>query len=367
MQLPTRQELLDRVSRGLLKRVESPCGRLELFNYTPQCQFEGAWDNVTRQARGLIFEVSTGRCVARPFPKFFNHTEPHAVAEMPNRLPDSVSEKLDGSLGIGFVYDGEVWWCTRGAFESEQAQAAADMWSARYGNLSDFTREGTTLCVEILHPVSRVVVHYEQSELVLLAVRDVDGTDAGIATVQGLAARLGMRSALTSAPATAAKFKARADEHDDQFEGFVLRWDLPNGEPYRVKVKGAAYLATHRLLQGLTERRAADLWYAGISLPSSLSEEIRGWYAERCAEMDAASAALVESVDSVWTRVSTITDRKAFVQAVGPRSPEFRGCLARFLGKSHDYREQAYKLRFDNNSPRDCSDFESAVARQGVK
>ena len=63
------------VEAGLISRKVSPCGKLVLFDYTEKCQFEKAWDEITLNSRGSVYELSTGKLVARAFSKFFNWSE----------------------------------------------------------------------------------------------------------------------------------------------------------------------------------------------------------------------------------------------------------------------------------------------------
>jgi hypothetical protein len=61
-----------------------------------------AWTEVTLTCRGLIVD-ETGRVVARPLRKFFNHNQPGAPV-LGLDEPVSVTDKADGSLGI--IYEG---------------------------------------------------------------------------------------------------------------------------------------------------------------------------------------------------------------------------------------------------------------------
>src|SRR4030095_2830850 len=60
------------VVAGLLRTDRTDDGRLAIYTYTDQCVYENAWDEVTRNSRGHIFDLQTGECVAWAFPKFFN-------------------------------------------------------------------------------------------------------------------------------------------------------------------------------------------------------------------------------------------------------------------------------------------------------
>ena len=94
---------------GLLYKQTHPTLPLTIWNYTPAVQYGEKWDDVTLQCRGLVTGTE-GNVVARPFKKFFN-------LEENKHTPTSefeVFDKMDGSLGIMFKYNGEMVCATRG-------------------------------------------------------------------------------------------------------------------------------------------------------------------------------------------------------------------------------------------------------------
>lgn len=109
-------KLQDYVDRGLVVYQTHPTLPLKIFNYSRTCQYEGAWDEVTLQCRGLILD-DRNEIVARPFKKFFNIEEgKHTPTE-----DFEIYEKVDGSLITVFNYNGEWVVSSRGSFTSEQA------------------------------------------------------------------------------------------------------------------------------------------------------------------------------------------------------------------------------------------------------
>lgn len=44
---------------GLIDIKTHPDGGLVLLNYTEECQFQGAWDEVTKYCRGLMIDTLT--------------------------------------------------------------------------------------------------------------------------------------------------------------------------------------------------------------------------------------------------------------------------------------------------------------------
>ena len=88
---------------GLLYKQTHPTLPLTIWNYTPAVQYGEKWDEVTLQCRGLVTGTE-GNVVARPFKKFFN-------LEENKHTPTSdfeVFDKMDGSLGLMFKYNGEM-------------------------------------------------------------------------------------------------------------------------------------------------------------------------------------------------------------------------------------------------------------------
>lgn len=155
------------VKEGFVRKVISPCGQLMLFNYTDKCTYKRKWTKHTLNARGNVYEVSTGKVVARAFPKFFNFEElPVTRQRGLNKLKDfQVFEKMDGSLGILYFYDGDWHVNTRGSFMSEQAIKANQMLE-KY-EFQDL-KQNYTYLVEIIYPENKIIVDYGDEEKLVL-------------------------------------------------------------------------------------------------------------------------------------------------------------------------------------------------------
>jgi RNA ligase len=156
------------LAEGFLIESKHPVYPLRILNYSRKTQFEKFWNETTLMCRGLIIDEDY-YIVARGFPKFFNYEE-HKPEEIPS-LPFEVFEKMDGSLGICFRYEGEWIVATRGSFVSEQAIRAKKMLLKQFQAKGDIYPLGETLLVEIIYPENRIVCDYKGEEkLVLLAV-----------------------------------------------------------------------------------------------------------------------------------------------------------------------------------------------------
>lgn len=144
---------------------------LILFNYNREATFANTWNWFERQARGLIFDLNTGECVARPFEKFFNWGE---YGKFNNSGIYKITEKIDGSLGIGFFHKGYFRVVTRGSFTSPQSIWATYWLRDRMNSeLLMGKYQYYTYLFEIIYPENQIVVDYgTERKCVLLDVRD---------------------------------------------------------------------------------------------------------------------------------------------------------------------------------------------------
>jgi RNA ligase len=275
-------EFEKRVEEGLLRKSEKD--NLVLYGYTDACTFARAWDEYTKIARGLILNKETGEVVAKPFPKFFNlgEMEETFLVNLPN-IPYTVHEKVDGSLGIVFNYNGE--WCvsTRGSFYSDQAGVAKEL--LKNYSLSSLEQD-TTLLVEIIYPENKIIVNYgDVSELVILgAFSRKYGHEYDCDLLQYLSGSTGMRCAKTY-NYTIEQMIALQETMPKDEEGFVVRYE--NG--LRVKIKGKEYLRIAKLMSDLSpialwetmKNGKVDTFYL-----QQLPEELRADYEPYVVELE---------------------------------------------------------------------------------
>lgn len=255
-----------------------PSEPLSIANYTAQTQWEKAWDNVTRQCRGLIFNNQTLEVVARPWPKFFNWGElvdtvaSEQVREFSLDEPVRVFDKMDGSLGIAYtIADGTPFIATRGSFTSDQSFYANKILLEKY---PDWRPEpDLTYLFEIIHPNNRIVVDYRGMEdLVLLDILETDTGEPAIdyawmnwegPWVDELNADT-LREALELEPRPNA-------------EGIVVKFE---DDHTMLKIKQEDYVALHRIVTGLNERTVWETLSTGGSvgeLAKQLPEEFQSW------------------------------------------------------------------------------------------
>jgi len=220
---------------GLLYKQVHPSLPLTIWNYTETVQFEGKWDEITLMCRGLVTD-DKGNIVARPFSKFFNIEE----GKYTPTEKFEVWEKMDGSLGIVFWYQGQWILATRGSFTSDQAIKGTELLK-KYN--TDIMFRHLTFCFEIVFPQNRVVVDYGDYEgLVLLGTFDTSGKEYDIEMWREYGFDVvkkydGIKD-----------FKQLKEMVKNDQEGFVVKFS--NGD--RIKVKGVEYLRLHKIMTNMS-------------------------------------------------------------------------------------------------------------------
>jgi RNA ligase len=248
----TQAELDEMESQGYVRsRVHPDDNELWILNYTEKAAYEGYWNNVTLNCRGLIVDAF-GNLIARPFPKFFNYGQA-GCPTIDLDAPAVITDKLDGSLGILYRNrdTGKYAIATRGSFESDQAVHATEILNTKYANYTP--PGGITMLFEIIYPENRIVCDYgDMDDLVLLgSVHNASGDNWDGADLDwdwpGPVAEMfpyqTMREALAAEPRVGK-------------EGFVVNLFI---EGIRVKIKQEDYIALHRIVTGLNAR---SVWQA---------------------------------------------------------------------------------------------------------
>ena len=220
---------------GLLYKQVHPSLPLTIWNYTEKVQYENLWDEVTLMCRGLVTD-NEGDIVATPFQKFFNIEE--GKFEPTEKF--EVYEKMDGSLGIVFWYEGQWVVATRGSFTSDQAIKAREI-LRKYN--TDIMFRHLTFCFEIIYPENRIVLDYGDDEkLVLLGTFNKDGkeVDSEIWSQWGFD--------VVKKYDGIKDFRELKSMIKDNQEGFVVKFSNGN----RIKVKGLEYLRLHNIMTNVT-------------------------------------------------------------------------------------------------------------------
>jgi RNA ligase len=323
------------------KRVrpnDHPTLPLRLYNYTELAQYQKAWNDVTRICRGLIVHRVTGEIIARPFPKFFNHSEDqHPDFDLAE--PVTVTDKLDGSLGIIYpTGDGGLAVATRGSFTSEQAAHATKMLAEQYPDWRP--PSGVTALFEIIYPTNRIVLDYGDYEgLVLLGGVDIESGRTFTPwdfTWPGDRADVFPFDSFAEALAAGTRKNA---------EGFVVHF---RDSDVRVKIKQDDYVALHRIVTGWNERTIWERLASGQSLDlliEGLPDEFHKWATGIADGLTAKHGILLDGAAaehaSILDRLPDGWSRKDYALEAAKR-PLFRPALFQLLD-GRDISDWAWK------------------------
>lgn len=311
----------------LVYERRSPDGLL-LYVYTERCVYDGAWDETTVLARGLILDPASERVVATPFPKFFN------AGERGETLPDlafETTEKLDGSLIIVFHHGGRWRTATKGAFDSSQALWAQERLDRL--DLSGLT-PGTTYLAEAVYPENRIVVHYREAALVMLAAYAESGEELSYRALTEVGASLGWRLAGRHDFSSVSDLLSRAKSLPRTEEGFVIRF--ANG--HRVKVKGDEYKRIHALISRVTPLAMWEVMAAGDDLEAirrELPEEFWGDFDRIVDLLEAAKTKLIGGVADLAASIADLSDKEVGLR-LGTLDPALRGFVFPFRNGGGD-------------------------------
>ncbi len=247
---------------------------LILFDYSKSVQYEYDWDDITVNSRGIVFEESTGKVVARPFRKFWNYEE-HSDkygAKIPKAYHPNydgecmILDKSDGSCGICYFYNNKWYVNTPGSFQSEQA-----IWAKEYldENIkTELMNPNHTYLFEIIYPENRIVVDYGELKTLRLTgiIETQTGNEFWIDYLQQEAKKLGFDvvehfkfSSLDE------MFKARTNLSVNE-EGYVITYR--NG--FKFKLKGEEYCKVHKAACSITP---LSFWRATDYITMRVSNE----------------------------------------------------------------------------------------------
>jgi RNA ligase len=231
---------------------------LLIYNYSRTTQYDGIWDDITLNCRGLVLDLE-GNVIAKPFPKFFNYEEHKVDGSKLPPIPNEnfeVYEKMDGSLGIFFYYGGEWHMATRGSFTSEQAIKGMEL--MKNYNFEKLHTDYTYL-FEIIYNENRIVCNYDFEDIVLLGVINTKtGNEVNLYNdtedirIKNIISNIGFRTA-TLYKTWGEDWETLKKEISKDNEGYVI---LFSGG-MRMKIKGEEYVRLHRILTNFSTK---DIW-----------------------------------------------------------------------------------------------------------
>lgn len=240
-------------------------------------------NELVQECRGIIFDTTDWRIVARPFNKFFNVQEGHAACIDWNTA--KVQEKLDGSLMIVYFHEG-LWRVASsgtpdagGEVNNAPGTTFADLFWDTWNESGYLTRDlnpQLTYMFELMTKYNRVVVQHPKPRLVLIGIRNPETGQESYVHTPGLAERF---EAVKSFQLRTLEEVMASMEHFSglEQEGYVVVDDSFN----RVKIKHPSYLAAHHLVGGLSPKRLLEVVRAGET------PELLSYFPEWKSEADA--------------------------------------------------------------------------------
>lgn len=232
-----------------INRQKHPSEDLYIYNYSHGCQYAGAWNNETKQCRGLIMD-SNMNVVARPMSKFFGFEQATQLGETFPVEDFVITSKEDGSLATLFQVGGKPYIATRGSFTSDQANKANEILQSKYSHVKFDPK--LTYQFEIVYPENQIVLQYNGlTDLILITIIVTkSGTELPYTTVKKFADDNGFPIVKI--------FDGVADysklDVPDNAEGFVVFFPSTG---QRLKIKGAEYCRLHRLV---TQCNSKTIW-----------------------------------------------------------------------------------------------------------
>ena len=299
------QKLSERVATDVIYKISDGNG-LEIFNYGLTCQFDKTfWDNYSLISRGLILCPAKKKIVALPFPKFFNYGE--ITYDLP-KGSFSITEKVDGSLGIIYFWNDQWNVSTRGSFNSDQAKWAKD-WLYNNVDVSKLNTDLTYLA-EIIYQENRIVISYDFEGLVFLsAYNRENGLELSYDDICKCGSLLGLRVVKKYFYNSIEEIVAICKNLDHNSEGFVIQFL----DGYRIKIKGDEYCRVHRLISNVTPLRVWDMMLNGDNMDvvaKQLPEELRKDFDNISEILTSIMVSAVKSIEEGYLATKHLTDKE---------------------------------------------------------
>lgn len=334
------EELLDMslvnqlVNDGLitLREHEGLC----ILNYSDKAAYtKGAFDiPEVRMCRGIIFDFFTRDVVARSIPKFFNWGQ-EGNGEWDLDTPVVVTDKVDGSLGIGYYRDGKPCVSIRGSMESDQAVHATHVLQNRYSGWT--WPVGYTPLWEIIYPDNRIVLDYGQmDDLVLIGVVNIhNGRFIPSTSAQEIFVWPGPVAETLSHTTLREALEAEPRKNK---EGLVV-FDV-NGNRH-TKIKQQDYIDLHRIVTNLSEK---TVWQAIVE-GKSFEEFVEGlpdkwldWVRDIWKRIMDSATDLHQQVVDAWVRINLHNYEAPQSRADFAKYAKEEGPLAKYLFRMYDHK-----------------------------
>lgn len=262
-------ELTSLINNGFITVREHDEFPLRILNYAKKAAGirNDKWPDALLKSRGLIVD-NDDNIVAMGMRKFWNVERTTWL-----KKPLIVADKLDGSLGVVYVWKGVPYIATRGSFHSEMADWANKFLDENLDYRQWLYNEPVvnsplTPHVEIIFNANRIVVDYDYEDLVLLGYND----DRSWTPAQQEWTYPGRIAQSFQFDSLKEIFKS---EYRPNAEGFVILDSAGQMKKYKYE----EYLALHKAVSNMTERAIYNKMVTGdvdefiLSLPDEFQDE----------------------------------------------------------------------------------------------
>lgn len=275
-------------------------------------------NRMRRECRGLIF-YPDGRLMSRPFHKFFNVNE--RLETMSHYIdlskPHVLMEKMDGSMIRPVIVNGHLRLATKMGV-TEVAMAAEKYLASRKDSveimiwMERLVKAGFTPIFEFVAPDNQIVISYDKTDLVLLAIRHNESGNY-LGRQNDTPAGLTLVPEYGSINGNLDEYIARARLQEGR-EGDIIRF----ADGHMLKVKNDWYVRIHKTVDKIRfDRHIVDLiLHEEIDdvlpmLPQHEADRVKNFHAEFSKQLHR----LVESYERYWkTVVASGLDRKRYAQ-----------------------------------------------------
>ena len=301
-------------------------GSYTIYNYSSLAMVtSGAWDSdAVRKCRGLIVNTAQ-EIVALPWAKFFNHSQPEAD-RIPLDAKVVVTDKIDGSLGIGYYNadDGAYAIATRGSFVSDQAMHGTEVLRTKYADIT--WPDWVTPLFEIVYKEGRIVLDYGNTDdLFLLGGTDVSDTGYGYLSPAATMALIHWPGPVAEEFAYSTYADALMAKPRTNAEGIVIR---QLGTTKMVKLKQEDYILLHKAIYGLTTKTVWEAMMNGSTtdaLCAHLPDELHEWVRAVWLDYEKRLDVNLVTVRGVLDDVHTLLDGRS------PQNKDARAEVARYI------------------------------------
>ena len=259
------EELTELEEKGYVRSVRHDILPLTVYNYTPKAQFDKAWGDypILRLCRGLVLD-DAGNIISHPLKKFYNWEE-LAPSERPcSGDKIEITLKMDGSLIIVSRYNDQLVFNSRGSFKSDQAIAAEKLFYEMYD--PSWIEQGNTYLFEYVSPDNRIVVQYNEPDLIHLArIETATGKDFPRDEKFHCVEVYELNGGVFGDEL----YEMFKNMNMENKEGFVIRQviDEPR-QNFRMKLKTDTYKHLHSIVTGMSNKTIWEMLRDNVSFNS---------------------------------------------------------------------------------------------------